>query len=114
MLKGKLIGWKEFQEQEKNQTIVQVTYKFQDREDFTRILIGNFKDRREAWLWCKQENISKSKVGTGKGQESIQTEIKLYDFKKVLKRLEQEHPKEVSAWVLDLATTGLDAFQKDV
>lgn len=99
-MKGIRLNWEQLQRLNKDQTSIQVTYKYKDKEDYTRILIGGFEDRLAAWNWCKKENL-KNTVTYDKEQKPVQIVVNLYSLKKIYRRLDSERPKRTEAWVVN-------------
>lgn len=103
-MKGNFLTWEKFQEQDPKQTAVLVTYTSgthpQLKSPFTRVLLGGFQSREEAWEWCKKENIRRKTYD--KDQHAIQMEVKLLRLSKLVKEYAETHPERVSAMKLAL------------
>ena len=98
-MKGKFLTWEEFKEQDPKQTAVEVTYTSKTYKPlqvpFTRIYLGEFQSREEAWEWCKSQNVRR-KTYDSKDHHPIQMEVKLLRLSKLIKEYSETHPKRVS------------------
>ena len=103
-MKGSFLTWEKFQEQDPKQTAVLVTYSSSThpklKSPFTRVVLGGFSGREEAWEWCKRENIRRKTYD--KDQHAIQMEVKLLRLSKLVREYSETHPKRVSAMKLAL------------
>lgn len=98
-MKGNFLTWEKFQKQDPKQTAVVVTYSSYShpklKNPFTRVFLGEFESREEAWEWCKRENIRR-KTYDSKDHHPIQMEVKLLRLSKLIKEYATTRPKRVS------------------
>lgn len=98
-MKGKFFTWDEFKELLPSQTAIILTYSSPSYKGlpspWTRVLVGDFPSREEAWSWCKQEGIRR--MVYYKESEPIQVEVKLLKLGKLIREYSESHPKRVSA-----------------
>lgn len=101
-MKGSFLTWDQFQEQDPKQTAVEVTYSSQTfeklKKPFTRIYLGGFLSREEAWEWCKKVN-ARRKVIYEKG-EPVEIGVRLIRLSKLIKEYSQTKPERVSGMQL--------------
>lgn len=98
-MKGKHITWDQFKKEDPKQTVVEVVYSSPSLEKlkvpFTRVFLGGFSSREEAWEWCKRENI-KRMVIYEKG-EPVSIQPRLIRLGKLIRSYSEEHPARVAA-----------------
>jgi len=97
-MKGKFLTWEEFKEQDPKQTAVEVTYTSKTYKPlqvpFTRIYLGEFQSREEAWEWCKRVN-AKRKIIYEKG-EPVEIGVRLIRLAKLVREYTESKPKRIS------------------
>ena len=97
-MKGRFLTWEEFKERDPKQTAVEVTYTSKTYKPlqvpFTRIYLGEFQSREEAWEWCKRVN-TKRKIIYEKG-EPVEIGVRLIRLAKLIREYTETHPKRVS------------------
>ena len=98
-MKGKFLTWEMFKEQDPTQTAIILTYSSPGiqrfKTPFTRVLIGQFGSRQEAWEWCQANNIRR-KVLYEENQPVV-IECKLLRLSKLIREYAQTQPKRVAA-----------------
>lgn len=96
------LTWEQFQSQDSKQTVVIETESSTKSiyrnglKYFTRVYLGNFQSREEAWNWCKQMDF-RNKVTINKDQLAITHTVRLLRLSKVVREYEQTRPKNTSA-----------------
>lgn len=102
-MKGNFLTWEKFQKQDPKQTAVVVTYSSYShpklKNPFTRVFLGEFESREEAWEWCKRENIRR-KIYDSKDHYPVQMEVKLLRLSKLIKEYSVTRPKRISGIAL--------------
>jgi hypothetical protein len=98
-MKGKFLTWETFKELDPTQTAVILTYSSPSikrfKVPFTRVLVGQFGSRQEAWEWCKANNVRRTVLY--EENQPIEIGCKLLRLSKLIKEYAQTHPKRVSA-----------------
>lgn len=98
-MKGVYLTWDRFQELNPSQTAVVLTYSSPSykplKVPFTRVLLGGFPSREEAWDWCKRNDVRR-KV-TYRDNNPVTMEVKLLRLSKLIREYAETHPKRVSA-----------------
>lgn len=95
-MKGKSLNWEQVQGADQKQTAVIVNYK-SDKINFTRLLLGNFRDRQTAWEWVVNNNL-KPGVRYGADQSATQIGVRLLRLAKVVREYTETRPKNVAAY----------------
>lgn len=98
-MKGTYLTWEKFKELDPTQTAVILTYTSpaieRFRDPFTRVLVGGFGSRQEAWEWCQANNVRRKVLY--EDNKPVVIECKLLRLSKLIREYAATHPKRVAA-----------------
>lgn len=98
-MKGKFLTWETFKELDPTQTAIILTYtslgvkRFQ--VPYTRVLVGGFGSRQEAWEWCQANNVRRKVLY--EDNKPVTIECKLLRLSKLIREYAVTRPKRVAA-----------------
>ena len=96
----KVFTWDELQKQDGKQTVVIVNYRCDVlRKVRTRILIGHWYSREEAWNWCQDANIRRYAEGPTDGWHV--ESFRLLRLSKTVRELDETKPRDTSAALIE-------------
>ena len=89
----KYYTWEELQRENPKQTVVIVTYKGEKVAPWTRVVLGKWYSREDAWGWCQREGLRRYQEERGLMIDTI----RLLRLSKVIKEFAETKPKRTSA-----------------